>query len=275
MNQDIITREKLQEITDAFWKAREEGHGMEFLINLQPKIAKHLEAYGINQLALPNKHKGEFTFIRCAHSIDDIAQESWLSGCESTSVEPNPEEFKGYFLDIESVEEILRTIEKLEAHGIPTSEWHKAQDSSVYFEPRSILTRDQIREIKDGLIKARQYKDMTEYSRLSTKIQKGVVALLESHGVSQIALKVKNRPYYRYIRIMDPDNLDDWGDCFLEMCEWEVEKGTPDPDEFVDTIVGPDTLVAILDRIDRYKELGIPASEWHKAIDLAKYSTNQ
>ncbi len=136
---------------------------------------------------------------------------------------------------------------------------------------QEIITRQQAQEIKEGLIKARQNKDMKEYTRLSTIIQKGIVAILESYGVSGIALKYKNRPEYRYIRIIDPKELDDWGDCFLECCE--TAKDVANPDDFMAAILSPDVLVAILNRIDRYKELGIPASEWHKGIDTKKYSS--
>lgn len=136
---------------------------------------------------------------------------------------------------------------------------------------QDIITREQIQEIKDGLINARNTNDMKEYTRLSTILQKGVVSILKSHGINQIALKYKNRPVYQFIRIMDPNNLDDWGDCFLETCETEGEL--PDTNDFIDIIVSPNTATAILNRIDHYKKLGIPTSEWHKVTDLSKYSS--
>ena len=136
---------------------------------------------------------------------------------------------------------------------------------------QDIITREQIQEIKTGLINAKNAKDMKEYSRLSTILQKGTVAILKSHGINQIALKYKDRPVYQFIRIMDSDNLGDWGDCFLETCE--TNGKLPHSDDFIDIIVSPNIVTAILNRLDAYKELAVPTSEWHKAINLSKYSS--
>ena len=277
MNQDIITRAQVKELEYLLDKTREENGSdgyINFLFDIQEKIVKHLQAYGINQIALPVKGKpGMFDFIRCRDMrrvVDDGYKHSCTEGCQSYSVEPTSDEtFEEYLCDLDTIRDILLTIDQLTEHGIPVSEWHKAQDSSVYCNLKDLITREQIDQIEEGLIKAKNSKDMKEYSRLSTILQKGAVAILESNGINQIAFKRKDKPDYQFIKVTAPNDLDSWGDCFLETID-SVEE--PSLSDYIGFILNPETARSILDRIDRYKELRIPRSEWHKAIDLSKYA---
>ena len=276
MNQDIITREKVTELEiklNKIWEEQGCLARIDALYDIQEKVVRHLQAHGINQIAVPvNRRSGLFEFIRCRDMsgvIDDGNQQSCTEGCQSYNTEPTSDEiFDEYLCDMDTIKTILLTMDQLTEHGIPTSEWHKAQDISVYCNLRDLVTREQIDRIEEGLIKAKNAHDMKEYFRLSTILQKGVVAILESNGINQIALKYDDGPEYEFIKGFSSYDIDDLGCCLQTMDSIEE----PSCGDYIDCILDPETARSILDRIDRYKELGVPHSKWHKPLDLSKYT---
>ena len=134
------------------------------------------------------------------------------------------------------------------------------------------------------------YED--RYFPLLTELLRTVVRLFESYGITQICIpSSKDGGCHSFFRIRDKDEeYEVWpipefySEASRECCmsaglKWSyTEEEVPDYDGFSDfdedmmALFEIDDAMKIVHTIDRYKELGIPRSEWHKPLDLSKYT---
>ena len=136
------------------------------------------------------------------------------------------------------------------------------------------------------------YED--RYFPLLTELLQAVVRLFESYGITQICLPPNYEDGdFEFFRIMDKDEEYErhpapkfYCEASRECCmssrfKWaaaSIDEDYPDYDDFYSfdedqlAFFETEDAMRIVNRIDRLNELGIPVSEWHKMIDLSKYT---
>lgn len=131
-----------------------------------------------------------------------------------------------------------------------------------------------------------------KYFPLLTELQRAIVRLFESYGITQICLlSTDDEEYHTFFRIRDKEEKYEiypfpefYSQASRECCQSSslklacTDEESPEYDDFecfdddMMALFETDGAMEIVNTIDRYKELGIPRSEWHKAIDLSKYA---